>query len=118
MFLLLKCGEENIFMNKYSSQISSNKINIISIYDSPLCLPLINYYKSNLLITANSSFSNLKKLVAVDYNLNNYANYTDTLLKIILTNMTSEYRVILGFLLVLIKVMRIYFFSCFRFRML
>jgi hypothetical protein len=66
----------------YSAQIAALAINVISIYDSPQCVPLVNYQMSTLAQTLPSGLFNaytyLYKFVPVDINTN-YAIYSQTL---------------------------------------
>ena len=75
LFLFLKCGEENDFMSSYYKVITSSKINVIAIYDSPTCLFTLNSAWSLLNVSGDlaASYSYLNRLVSVDTSMLNYA---------------------------------------------
>ena len=63
---MLKCGEESIFFSRYSAQVNTSNQVFISIYNSPVCIPLLNYnnINNNTILT----YQNVYKIVPVDYN--------------------------------------------------
>lgn len=93
VFLLLRCGEESLFMQAYWSQIYKYNINVIALYDSPQCLALVNsnnnQYQS-LNSTQLAAQAYLYKLVAVDTK-NDFVSYGQTLQSMIYPNLTSNY---------------------------
>lgn len=92
IFLVLRCGEEAIFMKLYWSQINAYGINVIAIYDSPQCLAVVNINNqfSTLNSTQLSTYKYLYKLVAVDIN-NDFVSYGNRLQSMIYQNLQNNY---------------------------
>ena len=74
---MLKCGEESIFFSRYSAQVNTSNQAFISIYNSPVCIPLLNYnnINNNTILT----YQNVYKIVPVDYNSINALDYEQSL---------------------------------------
>ncbi len=78
-------------MKNNSEKIKNSYVSFISIYDSPSCLPLVNYIP---LKTNDSDYLKfLYKLVPIDYNLVDYANYSQILLSNIRENLSLNEKV-------------------------
>jgi hypothetical protein len=74
---LLKCGEESIFFSRYSAQVNTSNQVFISIHNSPVCIPLLNYnnINNNTILT----YQNVYKILPVDYNSINALDYEQSL---------------------------------------
>jgi hypothetical protein len=96
---MLRCGEEEQFMKMYWQQIVLYGINVISLYNSVQCLPILNYYDlTQLSQSQQDAYARLYKLVAIDISFSNsneqtYANYLENLNQILKKNLSNEYRV-------------------------
>ena len=82
--MLLRCGEEANFINKYNSQLSKFKINLISIYLTPVCFTMVNYFHQNI------TYEYFYKLVPIDVDIDNLMSYTQMLLSLITSNLSSN----------------------------
>jgi hypothetical protein len=65
-------------MKNNSEEIKKSHVSFVSIYESSSCLPLVNYIP--LKLNESDYLKFLYKLVPIDYNLVDYANYSQTLL--------------------------------------
>jgi hypothetical protein len=90
IILLLECGNEIDFFQKYNTIIPDTLI-YLTIYNSPKCISLLNYEKNNLNFT-DKILQNLFKIIPIDYSttttssdannsiqidLNNYQNFVN-----------------------------------------
>lgn len=66
-------------------------MSFVSIYESPSCLPLVNYIP--LQTNESDYYKYLYKLVPIDYNLADYANYSQILLNNIKQNLNLNEKV-------------------------
>ena len=83
-------------MNMYWNKITEYEINVMAIYNSPQCIPMLSYDSIKLSSLNNNerqAYQRLYKLVPIDYWQNDYATYSDALLNIIKKNVLNEFRV-------------------------
>lgn len=92
LILIVRCGEDEVFMELYWKIIEKFRINTVAVYNSPNCLPLLNF--KNPLQDANikKSYMYFYKLIPIDSNENfqNYANYTELLLSMLKSNQSQQ----------------------------
>jgi hypothetical protein len=98
LVLLTDCGQEVDFVEEYGQVVREKRVNVITLYDSPTCIALLNYQttKFNELIARNrTDFSFLYKMVPVDVAFTevNYAIYSSKLSQVIKANLNQTQRV-------------------------
>lgn len=94
MVLLTYCGQEVDFVEAYGQLVREKGVNVVTLYDSPTCVALLNYQTSkfNQLTARNrTDFSFMYKMVPVDSALTeaNYAIYSNKLSQMIKANLNQ-----------------------------
>ena len=82
------------FVEEYGQLVKEKRVNVVTLYDSPTCVTLLNYQtnKFNELTTRNrTDFSFLYKMVPVDAALTdeNYAIYLNKLSQVVKSNLNQ-----------------------------
>jgi hypothetical protein len=84
-------------MSRFGAQVLANSINVIAVYDSPQCAPLVNYNSmtQGLTLAESNAYERLYKLVPYDASLSdtNYDSLVDTLTRAIQANLTNQFTV-------------------------